>query len=116
MNGLYLRRWMLFVDGENLTIQAQRLASAGRQGIAPDARHYRQDTFLWTPKLRPMRPLGADTWSLQPAGLRAYYYTSVVGNDETLQDVVRARRTLGFHPEVFQKPKGMKSKGVDVSL
>jgi uncharacterized LabA/DUF88 family protein len=47
---------------------------------------------------------------------RAYYYTGVVGDERKLRKARLAIRELGFEPNVFKKPKGTKSKGVDVSL
>ena len=44
LNQAIHRRWMLFVDGENLTLRAQEFAR--QQNIAlKSGRHYLSDTF-----------------------------------------------------------------------
>src|SRR6266852_2746434 len=50
----YLRRWMLFVDGENLTLRAQALATKNKVTIKP-SRQYIPDVFIW-PKRDPRVP------------------------------------------------------------
>jgi hypothetical protein len=114
----FLRSWMMFVDGENLTIQSERLAAAAGADIVRSVgpTHYRSDAFFWTPKIAPLDAWLPVTWVLQPHGLRAYYYTSAVGNEETIPEIERSLRAIGFHPKVFRKAKGSKSKGVDVAL
>ena len=109
---------MLFVDGENLTLEGQKIAS--QAGLAlTDGRHYSKDNFLWKPDSDPK----SDTWlpnsvrgALLPHGERAFYYTSVTGSDELKNSVRQRLWDLGFQPEVFRKPKGSKSKGVDITL
>jgi uncharacterized LabA/DUF88 family protein len=53
---------------------------------------------------------------LEETGLRAYYYTSIVGNEEIMKEVEESIWEIGFTPKVFKKPSGGKSKGVDISL
>jgi NYN domain len=113
-----LRRWMLFIDGENLTCRGQDFAS--REGLALQAGEYwKKDCFLWMPGLRPLkRPdFGkGEGETLQPDGIRAYYYTSVVGDESVLAGVQESLWKIGFTPKVFKKQKERKSKGVDISL
>jgi hypothetical protein len=46
----HLRRWMAFVDGENVTLRGQQVAKArGVSLIAGD--HYLPDVFVWFPKI-----------------------------------------------------------------
>jgi hypothetical protein len=47
---------------------------------------------------------------------RAYYYTTVQGDERKFQKARLAIRKLGFDSNVFKKQKGMASKGVDISL
>jgi hypothetical protein len=47
----HLRRWMLFVDGENLTIRAQKLASDNAVNLQEGA-EYRKNVFVWFPGLK----------------------------------------------------------------
>jgi hypothetical protein len=50
LNQAIHRRWMLFVDGENLTLRAQEFAR--QQNIAlKSGRHYLSDTFHLASKL-----------------------------------------------------------------
>jgi uncharacterized LabA/DUF88 family protein len=112
----YLSRWMLFVDGENFTIRGQAFASSKNLTLKQGA-HYLQDVFLWIPQLDPRRaPHGLED-RLQPHAIRAYYYTSSVGDDKALVGIREMLRHLGFDPQVFKKDKGQaKSKGVDITL
>ena len=109
---------MKFVDGENFTIQGQKHAQ--RAGLAlKKGPYYQPDVFLWLPnipatyamtnKLTPMQ--------VEPHAIRAFYYTSVVRNEEKLLRTRRSLHKLGFSPEVFMKPgKNKKAKGVDIAL
>lgn len=104
---------MQFVDGENLTIRAQELATlSGFQLLSGP--FWRKDIFIWTPLAGGGRPLGRI--DLRPFARRAYYYTSAWGGDEQIRDVRTKLRAFGFDPQVFSKLKERKSKGVDISL
>jgi hypothetical protein len=111
------RRWMLFVDGENFTLRGQEFAKAN--GIELKVgKHYVPNVFLWLPgegarnSMVPHAPL-----VVQPAALRAYYYTSAVGDEDRLQELRQGLWELGFQGEVFKKEKQQqKSKGVDITL
>lgn len=106
---------MLFVDGENLTIRAQKLAEQKTIEF-PKGRVYSKDVFIWMPETRATDPFMFRGRTDQPA-IRAHYYTSVVGDDVRVNSVELALRALGFQPEVFKKDKQEeKAKGVDVAL
>lgn len=107
--------WMLFVDGENLTIQSQRIAHAKALEFAT-GRYWRRDTFLWFPNDRgAFDGMYAERPTVPP--LRAHYYTTCVGSDETQASVRDALWRIGFDPHVFKKDKQTgKTKGVDISL
>lgn len=109
-------RWMLFVDGENLTIRGQDFAKS--EGIPlKDGPHFRRDTFLWLPGFVGTRNLMETVIPIQSHASRAYYYTSLVGDEVRQQEVVTALHDIGFTPRVFKKPKrDQKAKGVDIML
>jgi uncharacterized LabA/DUF88 family protein len=49
--------------------------------------------------------------------VRAYYYTSTVGDADKIRSVKQALWDIGFQPEVFKKPKQQdRTKGVDIAL
>lgn len=113
----HLRRWMLFVDGENFTIRGQHLA-ANKSLVLSTGPHYEKDVFLWFPdiaarvNLFPTAPI-----QLQLTAVRAFYYTSATGDESRLATVREALWSLGFHPEVFKRDSQTKrSKGVDIAL
>lgn len=113
----HLRRWMSFVDGENLTIRGQELATTKGIHLIP-GEHYEKDVFVWFPGvtgrayLFPEPPL-----KLQQTAIRAYYYTSVVGDDMKMTTIREALWKLGFQPEIFKRDaQTRRSKGVDIAL
>src|SRR5438034_11302217 len=113
----HLRRWMLFVDGENLTLRAQQLA-AERQLTLSRGPTYDPDVYVWIPGVLPTQNIvpGARL-GVQGQGIRAYYYTSLVGDEQRIVSVKEALWTLGFSPEVFKKSRqDQKAKGVDIAL
>src|SRR4051794_36057790 len=112
------RRWMMFVDGENFTIEGQKLAQSRGLELS-DGPHWMKDVYLWFPGLLGRqtslitRQVGGD---VSPTAIRAHYYTTVTaGNDTLLSNVKRALWDLEFQPEVFKK-HGQKSKRVDITL
>lgn len=112
------RKWMLFVDGENLTIQGQKKASKHNLSL-DEGPYFCRDNFLWMPNARPLHPPQSSSSAvevLEDPGLRAYYYTSVVGSEEAVKTIEESIWKIGFTPKVFKKPSGGKSKGVDISL
>lgn len=119
-----MKRWMMFVDGENLTIQAQKLD--GTQSLSEGA-YYAPDVFVWAPigkrpsnflpRERHNTVLSSQLSMLLGHPVRAYYYTSVYGNDAKLQATRKALWELGFQPQVFKKiRRDVKAKGVDIAL
>ena len=103
----HLRRWMLFVDGENLTFRAQKLAQD--KGISlQEGPYYMPDVLVWLPEIEATRRLlyhedGLE--ELQLLGVRAYYYTSTTGDENKIRLVREALWNLSFQPEVFKKSK-----------
>ena len=56
-------RWMLFVDGENLTIRAQDFAETAGIKLSEPTR-YLKDTFVWFPGYRALELHGLISLSL----------------------------------------------------
>jgi len=115
----HLRRWMMFVDGENFTIRGQEFAANNKLNLE-EGPAFMRDTFLWFKNRRGTLALtNTDSVPLevQPHAIRAFYYTSVVGDDAKLHRVREALHEMGFAPQVFKKTdKNKKSKGVDIAL
>jgi NYN domain len=112
-----LRRWMLFVDGENLTARAQRVVKDAGVRLL-EGRFYSRDTFVWIPywPASSGMTVGGDNIPLQARGVRAYYYASVVGDQQKIRSVQEALFDMQFTPKVFKKPKNRPSKAVDITL
>jgi len=110
---------MMFVDGENLTIRAQRLAQ-DRNIPLQEGPYYMRDVLVWLPEIEATRRLlynedGPE--ELQFLGVRAYYYASTTGDEDKIRSIREALWHIGFHPEVFKKPrKRDRTKGVDIAL
>ena len=105
-------RWMMFVDGENFTFRAQSLAK-DKQISLREGLYYKRDIFIWIPEFwGTKRLLRSDDILevLQPTGLRAYYYTSTVGDENKIRLTRETIWHLGFQPEVFKKPRNQETK------
>jgi uncharacterized LabA/DUF88 family protein len=121
------REWMGFVDGENLTIEAQKIARAESIKLV-EGELYKKDCFIWVPGVAAGERVAGSGhsresgvkghWvSIQPYAIRASYYTAVVGSDQIRQEVNEKLWQLGFSAQVFRKDKqSQKSKGVDIAL
>ena len=107
---------MTFVDGENLTFRAQEVLS--NSNITPiDGHYWMKDRFIWQPGQRGINIINQGSNRLDLSAVRAYYYTSLVGDDPALEQVRSKLWDLGFTPRVFKKHKQTeKAKGVDISL
>lgn len=113
----HLYRWMLFVDGENLTIRGQKFAE--HEALRLDAGDfYEPGIFLWLPRSDPLTYMSATASAhLRRRAIRAHYYTSVAGDDDRLSEIRTRLWERGFQPEVFKKQaKEEKAKGVDIAL
>jgi hypothetical protein len=112
------RRWMWFVDGENFTLRGQEHATSNGLTLL-DGPFFRRNVFLWVPRLKPhaIASFNRVTPPTPPAPIRAYYYTSEVGDQQRLDDSRERLWALGFQPEVFKKERQQqKTKGVDITL
>jgi uncharacterized LabA/DUF88 family protein len=107
---------MLFVDGENLTLRAQKLA-ADKELPLREGTHFMRDCFVWLPGMMASQALFQEATPIQDQAVRAYYYTSLVADEAKRTSVREAIWNLGFTPQVFKKDRGQsKSKGVDITL
>lgn len=109
------RRWMLFVDGENLTIRAQALLKERAIEFPAESDYYRRDCFVWpwgkASKLPSISPFN------EPLPARSFYYTSLFGDDKLIRLVKEQLWALEFEPHVFKKvSREEKAKGVDIAL
>ncbi len=115
-------RWMMFVDGENLTIRAKEALPAKALEEVNSGRfpqYYERDVFLWVPYTSDARSPQLSTVHVPESGflaIRSYFYTSVVGDDDKLDDIRLRLKALQFEPRVFKKSKERASKGVDITL
>jgi len=112
-------RWMAFVDGENLTIRAQNHPGLQAVGLETRPTHYLRDVFIWMPHAphESAASLFKTGFPLSGYPTRAYYYTSVVGDELKLLSVRESLRALEFDPQVFKKDQASsRSKGVDITL
>jgi hypothetical protein len=117
----HARRWMMFVDGENFTIQGQNYF------LKPDTKcrpvfkgaWWEPNVFLWVPRHVATLALTNvfEVAPVQQHSVRSYYYTTMASGDEDrLKDIRRRLHDLQFQPEVFRRNKQGRSKGVDLTL
>lgn len=117
------KRLMIFVDGENLTIQYQRMLQKGH--IPQDNVIHKPDIFVWSNRMPLPLPIIGRTTNIEI--IRAYYYTSITGSNNMSDVEEEIRRinlpnpsvlgeTQSLYPVIFKKLKGKKSKGVDIRL
>lgn len=108
--------WMVFVDGENFTIRGQTVARQNNLQLS-EGKCYYTDTFLWLPSSNAHSQLGQGHLHLAPNPIRSFYYTSVWGDEEKINDVRKKLWECKFDPVVFKKVRrNEKAKGVDIAL
>jgi hypothetical protein len=98
----YEKSWMMFVDGENLTIRGQQVASEVQLPLKP-GRYWQKDTFIWWDlgkRPAPARALffAVEGVTLQSLAIRSYFYTSLAGDYPKLETVKDSLWQLGFTP------------------
>lgn len=110
------RRWMCFVDGENLTIRGQDvLETADLEPVR--GQFWERDVLLWVPGTRPkFLAKEVRTGDLGREPQRMHFYTSAIGSPKVLDQLRDNLWGLGFQPTVLQGSKGRPSKGVDIAL
>lgn len=107
-------RWMIFVDGENLTIRSQQWASENGVPLVSGP-YWTKDAYLWLPASDPRVMDLPMVWGVR--AVRAHYYTSAVGAEDVLAQYRDRLAEMGFDPRVFKRDAGTKrSKGVDITL
>jgi hypothetical protein len=115
---LHQRRWMMFIDGENLVVRGQAVAKAENVTLQK-GEHWMPDVYLWMPGHHPRKSLtnSPETLPVQQHGIRAYYYTSLIGSEDDVRATKDLVRGGGFYPVVHKRPANTKrSKGVDIAL
>jgi hypothetical protein len=117
------QRWMMFVDGENLTIRAQEVAKQQGVDLGDTSQFcvYCQNVYFWPAGHTPWAKHNYHPWTSRAAvadfAERCYYYTCAPGDEDQINKVHDALQAQGFTPVVLHKPKGDKrAKGVDISL
>ncbi|MHC5778684.1 NYN domain-containing protein [Nostoc sp.] len=114
------RKVMFFIDGENIVSRYQAMLKKGSIPKQPDCFFHEQDIYLW-------RPLNGipDEPQYQNEFIRAYYYTSVTGDDvkfnavfNSLKKIVTlAAKSQTLYPVLIKKDrKEIKAKGVDIQM
>jgi uncharacterized LabA/DUF88 family protein len=112
-----MRRWMLFVDGENLTIRAQELVNSNHDSLNPQSPAWKKDILVWLPGHHGTQSMIGVASNLEWRAIRAYYYTSLVGTSDDIEAIEATLWAFGFTPRVFKRLKNRdKSKGLDISL
>jgi len=113
---------MLFADGENLTMRYQDTIAGGRSPRKSVV--HLPDTFVWTERITHRRYTGL------PNIARVYYYTSVTGDDDQVQETKERLCAQSFAsplsgeahiaqvvPIVFKKlKKSSKTRNVDIQI
>ena len=109
---------MLFVDGENLTLQGEKVLQSSP---LPEGDFYSKGTYLWFPSNHSSKSTIARRnifripLPLQECATRAHYYAMTDPNSKDgLEDKLR---NIGFEPNVFKKSQRQKkTKAVDIKL
>ena len=115
---LLSKRWMLFVDGENLAIRGQETAKVNSIELAHEDFH-EPDVFLWFPTDKDVWEtllLAHCPFQLKRMPERTHYYTSIKGDDLKIKSLKNKVWRCHFDPHVFKKEKDGRSKQVDISL
>lgn len=113
------RKVMFFIDGENVVCryQSTQKKDTSKQSICS---FHEPDVYVW-------QPLNGipDEPQYQNEVIRAYYYTSVTGDDIKISNVsnslrntrILAEKPQTLYPVVLKKErKGDKAKGVDIQM
>jgi uncharacterized LabA/DUF88 family protein len=107
---------MAFVDGENLTLRAQDLASKHELKLI-EGKYYERDRFIWLPGHFARNQFVPPNFDSHAKSIRSFYYTSVSGGSEVVGAVREKLWGRGFDANVFHKiRKDEKAKGVDIAL
>lgn len=114
-------RTVVLVDGENMVFRYQEMKDSGKEPRT-NVEHL-EDCFVWTPDVMKLMTM-VDV-------VRVGYYTTVVGDDQKLEEVKEVISKAAFEftalsgvpwqgtlvPYVYKKArKGAKTKSVDINL
>ncbi|MHC5722580.1 MAG: NYN domain-containing protein [Nostoc sp.] len=113
------RKVMFFIDGENIVFryQSTQIKNTSKQSICS---FHESDVYVW----QPLKEI-PDYPPYQNEVIRAYYYTSVFGDDVKISNVSNSLRNIPIfaekpqtlYPVVLKKErKGDKAKGVDIQM
>ena len=102
-------RFMVFVDGENLSIRYKSYIKA--KGIdQPDHVVYEENVYVWT------QLANRHTHQLCKL-IRSFYYTCARGDNEKIDSIHDRLKECGISdPRVFKKSHNNRSKRVDITL
>lgn len=121
-----VENWMLFVDGENFTLEGEKIAQEkGVQLI--EGSFYEPGVFLRLPSIDPKgkgqgfatdyRHYDCPSIWVRGTAIRAHYFTTYTGNDEKASKLKAALRKIELAPHIFKKDKqSNKQKGLDITL
>jgi uncharacterized LabA/DUF88 family protein len=111
-------RWMMFVDGENLTFGAQRAATERSVNLDDQKAfpNYLKDVYFWPPGRQANHQFWVKEVHSPERAERCYYYTCSHGDANELNRIRDCLCSIHFSPVVIHKPRGMRAKGVDISL
>jgi uncharacterized LabA/DUF88 family protein len=114
---------VLFIDGENLTMRYQALLETGR--LPHEEVIYIPDIFVWNRTFANGSGIQGITTDL----LRINYYTSVVGDDDKLNEIRQmiAKECYRHHGDVYgtcqlnprvykRERRGLKTRLVDINM
>jgi uncharacterized protein (TIGR00288 family) len=122
------KRLMLFIDGENLVFRYQAMLKDGYYPYPYDKNRiiYKKDIYLWSSGINLPNP--NDDYNNIDV-VRAYYYTSVTGDKDKLNEIdeeIRNIRIGGLaykslsptlYPITFKRDRpNEKAKGVDIRM
>ncbi|MDZ8241574.1 MAG: NYN domain-containing protein [Nostoc sp. ChiQUE01a] len=114
------RKVMLFIDGENLVCRYQAMITQGSVPKQPEIHFHDKDIYIWTP----LKNFTEES-EYHNEIIRAYYYTSVIGDENKLHNVfeslkkiqIVAAKPQTLYPVIFKKArKEIKAKGVDIQM
>ncbi|MHC5756963.1 NYN domain-containing protein [Nostoc sp.] len=114
------RKVMLFIDGENMVCRYQAMITQGLVPKQPEIHFHDKDVYIWTPL-----KIFTEESEYHNEIIRAYYYTSVIGDDIKLNSVFNNMKNIQIlattpqtlYPVIFKKVrKEIKAKCVDIQM